>query len=207
MPSKEDEDLAVEILHSVRRLNLPFELDEITEGKGDCFPLAVIAQCRRTEIFSQLTKSVQAIITGNNPTLLRNAVKFFIENSQERKIQEFKKNYEEVLAKLDNRCWKEYWKVMCRQFEWVDQIFIQATAWFLNHDIFIITTTSTRENPYIVIEGKGTSGDFKRPENSLILGCKSQLHYQSLLPTKKDLPMYSETPNPIVFTPEVEEDK
>ena len=177
MRSKEDEDLAVEILRSVRRLNLPFELDEITEGKGDCFPLAVIAQCRRTEIFNNLTKPVQAIITVNNPTLLRNAVKSFMENSQESKIEEFKKNYEEVLAQLDNRCWKEYWKVMSRQFEWVDHIFIQATAWFLNHDIFIITTTSTRENPYIFIEGKGPSGDFKRPENSLILGCKSQVHY------------------------------
>ena len=96
---------------------------------------------------------------------------------------------------------------MSRQFEWVDHIFIQATAWFLNHDIFIITTTSTRENPYIFIEGKCPSGDFKRPENSLILGCKSQVHYQSLLPKNKDLPMYNKTPNPIAFTHEVKEDK
>ena len=149
MPSKEDEDLAVEILRSVRRLNLPFELDEITEGKGDCFPLAVIAQCRRTEIFNNLTKPVQAIITRNNTTLLRNAVKSFMENSQESKIEEFKKNYEEVLAQLDNRCWKEYWKVMSRQFEWVDHIFFQATAWFSNNDIFIITTS--KEKVLVVI--------------------------------------------------------
>ena len=58
MATQDEKRIGKEILNTARRLNLPVKLDEITEGKGDCFPLAVIAQCRRSEIFSKLTKPV-----------------------------------------------------------------------------------------------------------------------------------------------------
>ena len=41
-----EQKISNEIMKNVKRLQLPLELDQLTEGKGDCFPLAVLAQCR-----------------------------------------------------------------------------------------------------------------------------------------------------------------
>ena len=35
-----DERIAAEIMETVRKLELPLRLDDITEGKGNCFPLS-----------------------------------------------------------------------------------------------------------------------------------------------------------------------
>ena len=48
-----------EILRKIRSLQLPLELDEITEGRGNCFPLAILAQCRRPKIFQHLDESMK----------------------------------------------------------------------------------------------------------------------------------------------------
>ena len=69
MESQNEQRIAMEILRKIRRLDLPLKLDEITEGRGNCFPLAVLAQCRRVEIFRELNKSIQNIIRQNYPTL------------------------------------------------------------------------------------------------------------------------------------------
>ena len=50
MATEDDERLALEIMKTVRRLKLPLKLDQITEGRGNCFPLAIQAQCSRPEI-------------------------------------------------------------------------------------------------------------------------------------------------------------
>ena len=80
---KQDEELiALEILKKIRKLNLPLKLDEITEGRGNCFPLSVLAQCRRPEIFRQLKEDIQNIIERCDPTLLRQAVYNFMSKSK-----------------------------------------------------------------------------------------------------------------------------
>ena len=50
--------IAHEITKAVRRLQLPLKLDEITEGRGNYFPLSVLAQCRRQEVFQNLTSPI-----------------------------------------------------------------------------------------------------------------------------------------------------
>ena len=59
---------------------------------------------------------------------------------------------------------------------------MQATAWYLQLDIWIVSTSSTESSPYIVISGN--LGDGIRPSDGPIitLGTKSNCHYQSLLP-------------------------
>ena len=42
----EDERIAAEIMKTVIKLELPLSLDEITERRGNCFPLWILAQCR-----------------------------------------------------------------------------------------------------------------------------------------------------------------
>ena len=72
--------------------------------------------------------------------------------------------------------------MMIRNYEWVDYIFVQSTAWYLNHDIIITTTTSTEEHPYITISGNLNSANIGCQGIELTIGSKSGVYYQSLLP-------------------------
>ena len=120
MASQDERRIGLEILKKVRSLQLPLKLDEITEGRGNCFPLAILAQCRRVEVFRELDGSIQNLIQQDDPTLLRRAVYTFMKNSRNKKIKDYKKSYDEVLAALDNRDRRGYWEVMIRNYEWVD---------------------------------------------------------------------------------------
>jgi hypothetical protein len=147
MATQTELSIASEIMKTVRRLQLPLKLDEITEGRGNCFPLSILAQGRRSEIFRGLSSLTQSIMLENDPTKLRKEVFKFMTNSRHRTIQNYKKTYEEVLASIDDKTWAKYWEGMLRNYEWVDYIFIQSTAWYLHHDIIIVTTTSTEKIP------------------------------------------------------------
>ena len=179
---QDEKRIANEIMMVVRRLQLPLKLDEITEGRGNCFPLAILAQCRRIEIFRGLRSLTQSLIQQNNPTLLRRAVYTFMTKSRHITIQNYKKRYQEILARIDDKTWEEYWDVMIRNYEWVDYIFIQSAAWYLGQDIIIVTTTSTEQSPFITISGNMSDENIPCPGIPLTIGSKSSVHYQSLLP-------------------------
>ena len=106
--------IGLEILKKIQSLQLPLKLDDITEGRGNCLPLAILAQCRRPEIFQQLDGSMKYIICQNDPTGLRQQVHRFMVNSTHPKIQEYKRRYEEIISVIDKRSWNEYWQVMIR---------------------------------------------------------------------------------------------
>ena len=42
---------------------------------------------------------------------------------------------------------------------WVDYWFVQATAWYLQLDIWIVSTTNTDSSPYIDINGNLADGN------------------------------------------------
>jgi hypothetical protein len=182
MATQDEKRIANEIMMIVRRLQLPLKLDEITEGRGNCFPLAILAQCRRLEIFRGLSCLTQNLIQQDDPTLFRRAVYSFMTNSRHKTIQNYIKRYQEILANIDNKTWEEYWMVMIKNYEWVDYIFIQSTAWYLRHDIIIVMTTSSENRPFITISGNITDENIPCPGIALTIGSKSSVHYQSLLP-------------------------
>ena len=105
-----ERNIAREIMATVNRLGLPFKLDQLTEGLGNCFPISIIQQCRRPEIFSQL-KPLPKVITKHKTgqSILRNSVKQFITKSEHHQILRFKAQYEEYDGKDNNRSWEEYW--------------------------------------------------------------------------------------------------
>ena len=107
MATADELRIAHEIMKAVRRLQLPLQLDEITEGRGNCFPLSVLAQCRRQEIFQNLTTPIRGLIQQGDPTLLRRAVHSFMMKSRHSKIQAYKRRYQEILAPVDDRSWRE----------------------------------------------------------------------------------------------------
>ena len=178
-----EKKIAEEIMMTLRKFRLPLTLDVLTEGKGNCFPLAILAQCRRHDIYCNLESHIQDIIMKNNPTLLRSAVKKFILSSNHKTIKEFKQQFENVVTAVDGIQWIQYWEKMSTNYEWVDYTFIQSTAWFLNHDILIITTSSRQQDPYMRIQGNPSGENASSCFPPLIMGCKSNSHYQSLLPS------------------------
>ena len=70
-----EEKIGDEIMETVHRLQLPLKLDFPTEGRGNCFPISIMQQCRRPEILNYLRPAVKQIInlrSGHN--ILRNKV-------------------------------------------------------------------------------------------------------------------------------------
>ena len=103
-------------------------------------------------------------------------------SSKCRTIVEFRKRYDSVVAAIDGTTWNQYWGKMSSRYEWIDYTFIQSTAWFLNHDILIVTTSSTEHDPYMRIQGNLLGENLNSYFPPLIMGCKTNSHYQSLLP-------------------------
>ena len=91
MASHNEQRIAEEIMKTVRRLQLPLKLDEITEGKGNCFPLSILAQGRRGEIYKELNQRTQTIVDQNDPTLLRKEIVNFMTQSRHSQVQIYKK--------------------------------------------------------------------------------------------------------------------
>ena len=176
--------IADEIMDTIHRLQLPFKLDQLTEGLGNCFPIAIIQQLRRPEIFSQLRTAPKRLVkhqTGHS--LLRQSVHQFIMKSRSPRVVSFKAQYEETDGP-ENGTWNQYWTRMTTDRTWVDFWFVQATAWYLQLDIWIIATSSTESNPYIEVSGNLADGTKPSGGPVITLGTKSNCHYQSLLPVE-----------------------
>ena len=47
-----------EIMMMVKKLELPYQMDEVTLGDGNCFPLAILQQCNRQDIKKSLACSI-----------------------------------------------------------------------------------------------------------------------------------------------------
>ena len=115
---------------------------------------------------------------------IRNEVCNFMMNNNHPSIQNFKQRYNQQELPISRITWNDYWFGMNQNKVWVDYKFIQGTAWYLNHDIMIVTTGSTPENPYLYISGNLTDENFPCPGVPLLIGSQLDLHYQSLLPTE-----------------------
>ena len=177
-------NIANQIMDTVRRLQLPVKLDQLTEGRGNCFPIAVLQQCRRPEILSQLSPLQKEIVKQESSQELRNSVKQFIVKSENPKIVSFKSQYDESIALANGELWDQYWDKMTEDQMWVDYMFIQVTAWFLKLDMWIIDTSCTEANPYIKISGNLENENIVCNGPVITLGSKSNCHFQSLLPVE-----------------------
>ena len=176
-----ERNIADEIMVTIHQL--PFKLDQLTEGLGNCFPIAIIQQLRRPEILSQLRSAPKRLIrTQNGHSLLRQSVHQFIMKSRSPRVVEFKAQYEETDGIVNQKSWNQYWETMIIDKTWVDYWFVQATAWYLQLDIWIIETSSTETNPYIEVSGNLADGNKPSGGPVITLGTKSNSHYQSLLP-------------------------
>ena len=122
----------------------------------------------------------EAIFTS--PQTLRSKVKAYALQSKDQVVTNLRTKYKKEISPADKKTWEEYWDLMGKKGTWVDHIFVQMTAWYMNLDIMILTTSSQSENPFIHLSGniKETPGNLSGPP--LILGNYTNIHYQSLLP-------------------------
>ena len=173
----------MEIMETVHRLQLPFKLDQLTEGRGNCFPISIIQQCQRPEISSYLRPAIRQIInTRTGHQTLRRKVIDFIMKSKTHRVALFKTQYQQTDCIVNKETWEQYWNRMAIDRTWVDYWFIQATAWYFQLNIWIVTTSSTDNSPYIEISGNLGDGSMPCDGPIITLGTKSNVHYQSLLP-------------------------
>ena len=93
----------------------------------------------------------EAIFTSSQS--LRSKVKDFALQSKDQVVINLRAKYKKEIAPADKKTWEEYWDLMGKKGTWVDHIFIQMTAWYMNLDIMILTTSSRSEDPFIHLSG------------------------------------------------------
>ena len=160
-------------------------MDEITQGDGNCFPRAVMQQCKRQEIKNSINKNIKMKV--NHFMSIRNAVCDFMLNVNHPCIETFRHSYMANEYPVSRISWNDYWFAMRQNNVWVDYKFIQGTAWYLSQDIMIVTTKSTPENPYIYISGNKKTMSIPCVGVPLLIGSELDWHFQSLLPEIEDL--------------------
>ena len=89
---------------TILRCRLQLKLDNNTEGYGNCFPNAIVQQCRRPEIKKWLQENMQECIVYNQQTL-RNRVSNFATKSNCRTVTLYKTNYEKLLMMEEKKSW------------------------------------------------------------------------------------------------------
>ena len=130
---------------TIQKCKLQLKLDNPTEGYGNCFPNAIVQQCRRPEIQNWLLENKPWAIVKSQQAL-RKQVKNFALKSTHRMLHDYKTNYETILRNSD-KSWPDYWNEMGHDGAWVDSLFVQVTAWYMGLDIKVLTTSSKPENP------------------------------------------------------------
>ena len=124
----------------IRKCELELKLDNPTEGFGNCFPNAIVQQCRRPEIKTWIQKNRPwALFTGHQ--MLRRKVTNFALRPREQAVCNLRMKYEQEIGPADKKSWVEYWYQMAKDGTWVDHIFIQMTAWYMALDILILKIT------------------------------------------------------------------
>ena len=174
---------------TIQRCHLSVKLDNKTEGYGNCFPNAIVQQCRRPEIKTWL-KNKKPWSVASNHRVLRTKVTNFALKQQFPAISDLKSHYNKEIRNIENKSWLEYWLHMATEGVWVEHLFVQMTAWFIELDIKILTTSSKLPNPYIVISGNVNKIQNYVSGPPLIIGNYTNIHYQSLLPITSNLRLY-----------------
>ena len=170
---------------TIQRCNLQIKLDEKTQGYGNCFPNAILQQCRRHEIQTWLQDHKPRAIVHHHLTLRRRVTNFALK-SRHPTIIDFKTKYDQILKQDNQKSWTEYWNEMTQEGTWVDYLFVQVCAWYLELDMLILTTTSTPINPFIFISGNFHNIPASISGPPLLLGNYTNVHYQSLLPVNQN---------------------
>merc|ERR1711963_764104 len=167
------------MMRTIPGLQTEFKLDQITLGDGACFYTAAIQQLRRPEVHERLSTLNRTLCKSADPRSFKSMVRRFILKCRHQVVEDIKTNFANF---MDGMSWDQYWsiKYIMRPDVWVDEVFLRATAWFLQLDIVIHQNIPTC--PVKIISGN--IDDERTPINGpqLHLAYLLNRHYQSVLP-------------------------
>ena len=191
-----DEELTLAIQRSGENLYL----DAPTIGDGNCFSRATVQQCQRAPV--KLFLQSRGMTVTDFMDLKKNVAEFIRANSNTPKVENLRVNFE--VGQLNNhregmrrRSWRQYWIDMQKDARdvpddrswlefWADDIFLKATALYLNLDIRIIWAGDSNRQRVTTIDGLFFQVAEGETRPTLYLGYIVDQHYQSLLPVIKD---------------------
>ena len=109
-----ERDLADKVMRYVKQNNLKFKLDKLTRGQGNCYPVAVLQQLRRKEIFQAMAQDLKEAALNLDHMKLRKMVVNYIIGSKDVKIRQMHENYIQSMCALADMgeatmTWQQYW--------------------------------------------------------------------------------------------------
>ena len=170
------------------------KLDGPTPGDGNCCSYTFVQQCQRPPV--KLFLQSRGVTITDFMHLKKQVAHFIQANINTPKVQNLKVNFEVSQLNMHwegrmRRSWRQYWSDMQRHGQeeryWADDIFLQATALYLNLDIRIIWA-GDNTNGQVVTTVDGLFYQVAQGESRplLYLGYIVNEHYQSLLPVVED---------------------
>mgnify|MGYP001446005385 CR=1 FL=1 len=159
------------IIQHIRTIKQPYRLDRLTKGNGSCLMIALMQQLRREDIYLKARPEVQELARTLDHREFRKRVKLFTTRTEDPRLRELKDHYNNS---AEPKTWNQYWEDMLG-VTWADHYFIRASAIYLEFNIEIITTSTTKEHPSIAVPC-GLPG-----KETLWIGNITDLHYQSIL--------------------------
>ena len=169
--------LADQIMNHVKKHKLKYKLDKLTRGHGNCFMIAVLQQLQQEHIYQGLSQQLKNLADGFSQMKLRQVIADFVNQGTDSRISGIKSQYNEARsAGLMAESWEDYWERLRLNGNWADTFFVHATAFFLKMNIQMVDTSAS---PFYMIEGTRDTCLSK----TIVLGLKTNVHYQSLLHT------------------------
>ena len=170
-------EIGQKIERKAQEIGQDLTLDNLTRGAGNCFPIAVLQQITRNEIFPNLDSKLKEIASSLNYREFRNKIAIFMIKSKLPHMLAYRKQVEEVT----HIKWNRYCNKMVKNGEYVDSHFVQCTAWCLKMDIMILDKNATKAKPFMKISGN-VDADVNLPNPPVLFIGLADEHYQSLLP-------------------------
>ena len=161
-----------EVFNTIKIMDLPLVSDKPMLGGGNCAFHALIQQGRRACIKVTLT----------NHDHLRRSVCQFAMNSAQPEVLEYQENYNKIANDCGTPQWVEFFRNMERRGVWAEGPVLPMAAIYLNHNIYVISTTNYKGNPWLQLSG-GEGANLKPP---IIMANAAGVHYQSVLPIDDD---------------------
>ena len=182
-----ERELADKIIEVMKRNKISdtFKLDKLTRGKGNCFMIGTLQQLKRPEVYEGASPEVKDMADRLDHLLFRKCVRSWIQkNAGHPKIIRMREFYDllQQVRKAEGKetmTWEEYWNYMLHDGHWADNWFVQATAYYLKVNLWIVDTACNEEHPYF--EREGNLEDNESCYQTLYLGLVNECHYQSLL--------------------------
>ena len=115
-------------------LGQDLKLDNLTKGAGDCFPISILQQLNRNEIHQTLDSKFKEMASSINHTEFRAKVAAFMLKSKLPHVLSYRKQVEDI----EGTKWNRYCNQMIKKGAYVDNYFVQCTAWYLKMDLWIL---------------------------------------------------------------------